>query len=475
MKKTVLFFSLLISIVSYSQQVQFASKVLKFTSDLGGKQNGIKRILGKPDAFPQCGKSANAWCPKKALDGKEVIEVGFETPQTVKQVAIFENLNAGCVTRIWVDSGSGKYDLVWARKKNYFTPSYKSTLTTDRDYYFKRKRRKIEEAPSIYNPGIENVILENEISGVVAVRVEFNFALLAGEKQIDAIGVSDSESPIEVKINTTSQLESLLNAEVIETGTLEPLNPVLTFDKTKLFFSVSQNEKETIYSMSKNSNQKWDNPTVENASLNSNLYYNYIETYTDNFILKGGLINQKGTNESGYEFLKFINGTYQSQGKLLITAFSNYDDYSDVSITNDAKTLILGIESDMTQGGTDIYFTTKKEDGTYNFLTNAGKTINSAANEGMPFLLSDTKTLLFCSNGFSGFGNYDIYVTYRLDDSWKNWSEPVNLGSKINSIDYDGSPFYDEASQTLYYTSIQEDKSVIKFIKVDINLLVEKK
>ena len=55
MKKTVLFFSLLISIVSYSQQVQFASKVLKFSSDLGGKQNGIKRILGKPDAFPQCG------------------------------------------------------------------------------------------------------------------------------------------------------------------------------------------------------------------------------------------------------------------------------------------------------------------------------------------------------------------------------------------------------------------------------------
>jgi hypothetical protein len=32
-----------------AQQVQWANKVIKFSSDLGGKQNGIKRILGKPD------------------------------------------------------------------------------------------------------------------------------------------------------------------------------------------------------------------------------------------------------------------------------------------------------------------------------------------------------------------------------------------------------------------------------------------
>ena len=86
------FFFFLFSI--NAQQVQWASKVIKFSSDLGGKQNGIKRILGKPDVFPQAGASANAWVPKNALDGYERVEVGFETPQTVKQVAIFENLNA---------------------------------------------------------------------------------------------------------------------------------------------------------------------------------------------------------------------------------------------------------------------------------------------------------------------------------------------------------------------------------------------
>jgi hypothetical protein len=100
---------------SQAQQVQWASKLIKFSSDLGGKQNGVKRILGKPDAFPQGGSSPNAWSPKDALKGRDYVEVGFETPQNVKQVAIFENLNAGCVYRIMVDNGSGKYETVWSR------------------------------------------------------------------------------------------------------------------------------------------------------------------------------------------------------------------------------------------------------------------------------------------------------------------------------------------------------------------------
>ena len=53
-------------------------KLVKFSSDLGGKQFGIKRILGKPDAIPQGGSSPNAWTPKNALNGYEWVEVSFE-------------------------------------------------------------------------------------------------------------------------------------------------------------------------------------------------------------------------------------------------------------------------------------------------------------------------------------------------------------------------------------------------------------
>jgi hypothetical protein len=464
MKKSILLCSIFFVLYSaQAQQIQWASKVIKFSSDLGGKQNGIKRILGKPDAFPQGGNSANAWTPKKALDGREIVEVGFEKPQTVKQVAVFENTNSGCVMKIDVDNGSGKYETVWTRTRDWKTPIYKSTLSTDRSYYFKRKRRKIHEAPDILNPGIEYAVLNNAVPGVVAVKIFFSFAIIPGQKQIDAIGISDSDVPIEAKINTNPVFEKLPNPESIALGDLIPSSPIVSFDGQKLFFSERTNDKERIFSCSKEANGKWSKPTEENPALNLNETYNYILAHQPSFILKGGMSYSRASGETGYEFL---DNSYQSTGLLKITAYNNYDDTSTASITNDQKTIVMGIETDMTQGGMDLYFTTRKDDGTYGFLQNMGKTINSADNERSVYLLSDQKTLLFSSNGFSSYGDYDIYVTHRLDDTWKKWSEPINLGSKTNSSDYEGSPFYDEKTETLYFIKWVENKPTLSFVKI---------
>lgn len=471
MKKSIILCSIFFIFYSVNaQQVQWANKIIKFSSDLGGKQNGIKRILGKPDAFPQGGSSANAWTPKNALDGKEVIEVGFEKSQTVKQIAIFENLNVGCVYKIAVDNGSGNYETVWTRTRDWKTPIYKTTLSTDRSYYFKKKRRKIHEAPDVINPGIERVILENAVNGVVAVKVFFTFAVIPGQKQIDAIGISDSDAPIEAKINNNTFFENLSNSEVIHLGDLIPSSPIVSYDGQKLFFSERTNDKELLFSCSKEANGKWSKPIAENQALNQNPTYNAVMAHHSNFILKAGMVFNRGTGETGYEFL---DNNYQQTRLLKIAAYNNYDDSSSASITDDQKTMVMGIETDMTQGGMDLYFTNKKEDGTYGLLQNMGKTINSAADEGMPCLLSDQKTLLFSSNGFSSFGDFDIYVTHRLDDSWKKWSEPINLGRKINSSDYEGSCFYDEKTETLYFIKWVNDKPTLSFVKIPLTSLMQ--
>ncbi|MBC8045180.1 MAG: OmpA family protein, partial [Fimbriimonadaceae bacterium] len=64
---------------------------------------------------------------------------------------------------------------------------------------------------------------------------------------------------------------------------------------------------------------------------------------------------------------------------------------------------------------------------------NIGNVINTAAKEGSVFISADNKTIYFSSEGFSGCGGFDMYMSRRLDDTWLNWSEPVNLGRKINS------------------------------------------
>lgn len=460
-----LFIFLLVGNFTNAQQVQWANKLIKFSSDLGGKQNGIKRILGKPDVFPQGGSSPNAWMPKKALDGYEWVEVGFEKPQTVKQVAIFENLNAGCVVSVAVDDGSGKYKRVWSRKPNYKTVTFKATIPADRNYYFKRKRRKIQDAPDVINPGVEYAVLDEAVSGVVAVRVEFNFALLPGQKEIDAIGISDSETPIQPKVNTNIAFESLDTAKTLLLPDIVPSSPSVSIDGTKLFVTAIKEEKNEIFSFTKDASGQWNHKKLE-ADLNTGQRYNHVKCISNNFLLKGGSEYTKAGTETGFELFSVNNGAYQNLGQIKVAAYNNYDETAEASLTTDRKILIMGIETDFSQGASDLYFAQQKDDGTYGFLQNMGKAINSAADEGMCQLLSDQKTMLFSSNGFSAFGSFDIYVTYRLDDTWKNWSEPINLGSKVNTADFDGLPFYDEQSEVLYFISSENETNVLKYISL---------
>jgi hypothetical protein len=455
----------LFSISLQAQQIQWANKLIKFSSDLGGKQYGIKRILGKPDVFPQAGNSPNAWAPKKALDGYEIVELGFEKPQSVKQVAVFENLNAGCVVKISVDTGDGKYQTVWTRKRDYRTPTFKATIPADHAYYFKRKRRKIHEAPDVLNPGIEHAILESIIENVVAVKVEFNFALLPGLKQVDAIGISDSEQPIEAKINVGKAFEKITTSTSLPWKDFEISGLVISNDGKKMIFTNDSNEKDQVYSAIKDSNDNWSTPVYE-PTLSENETFNYVDFMVNDLIIKGGNPYNKGTGECGFQFYKIENGQFIPGDLLKITAYSNYGDFANLTATNDLKTIILAVESDFTQGGSDFYFANQKDDGTYGLLQNMGKIINSAEDEIAPQLLSDSKTLLFSSSGFCGFGNNDIYVSYRLDDTWKNWSEPINLGSAINSKGFEGSPFYDEKNETLYFAKWVDGKPKVGFVKI---------
>ena len=46
-----------------------------------------------------------------------------------------------------------------------------------------------------------------------------------------------------------------------------------------------------------------------------------------------------------------------------------------------------------------------------------------------------------------------MFMSRRLDDSWVNWSEPVNLGPTVNSRYYDNHPSISADGLTLYFDS----------------------
>jgi hypothetical protein len=477
--KNLLIFCLLLPLQLQAQQIQYASKVVKYSSDLGGKLNSVKRILGKPDVFPQGGPSPNAWVSKDAL-GSAFVEVEFEKAQTVKQIAIFENHNAGNVTKVLVADATGKFRKVIKKQSGFarWINKWQSGANPDRAFYFNRKRRKIEKAVDVsHNADIDYVMLETPEENVKMVRVEFNFSLKPGQKQIDAIAISDSEEPIQPQINLLDGAENFGNAEnlIYSPNKEYDLSSILVYDN-ELYYTISMYEKAgEIHAIDLVNPKEIVDVTKK---IRNDKKLNYILGFspeTKTMLMGSENKWRRGGEDLGFDFFNLENGVFTYKKPLRVLGYNNYGDYADVFLAKDNKHILFGIESDLTQGGYDLYFSQPKDEDTFGLLQNMGKTLNTAGDETNPFLLSDNKTLIFTSNGYSGYGDFDLYVSTRLDDTWKNWSEPKNLGPKVNGESFDTNPFYDEKTETLYYVSFRDGVSGINKIKIPISSLVNLK
>jgi OmpA-OmpF porin, OOP family len=129
----------------------------------------------------------------------------------------------------------------------------------------------------------------------------------------------------------------------------------------------------------------------------------------------------------------------------------------------------MSVEREDSEGDRDLYVSFMGSDSIWTEPVNLGNVVNSAGEESAPFLASDDKTLYFSSKGFSGYGNADIYVSRRLDDTWTTWSEPENLGPEINSPLEDLFFNIPAASEYAYYSrGVTDSNTDIFRIKLPI-------
>jgi outer membrane protein OmpA-like peptidoglycan-associated protein len=61
--------------------------------------------------------------------------------------------------------------------------------------------------------------------------------------------------------------------------------------------------------------------------------------------------------------------------------------------------------------------------------------------------------MYFSSNRPGGLGDNDIWMTKRLDKTWQKWTDPVNLGSPINTDAWDAFFTLDAGGEYAYLTS----------------------
>src|SRR4051812_25068123 len=169
MKKILLSVLLVLGFSSFlsAQKLQWASKVIEFSSELTPVQYSAQQALGKPNVLPAGGQSPNAWTPDKPKR-KEFLKLGFPNPMSIRQIAIAESHNPSAIYRVLVYDESGKEYVV--NTLNPMTVPLKGRML--------------------------NLFMEQTPYKVVSVKIEFDGAALPDYFAIDAVAISDSNYPI---------------------------------------------------------------------------------------------------------------------------------------------------------------------------------------------------------------------------------------------------------------------------------------
>jgi Tol biopolymer transport system component len=85
--------------------------------------------------------------------------------------------------------------------------------------------------------------------------------------------------------------------------------------------------------------------------------------------------------------------------------------------------------------------------------------VNTEANEAGPFIAPDGRYLLFHSNRPGSQGMMDLYVTFPAGGG--EWSEPVNLGEKVNSPYSDSGPVVSPDGKYLFFSSFRNIQPIL--------------
>lgn len=100
---------------------------------------------------------------------------------------------------------------------------------------------------------------------------------------------------------------------------------------------------------------------------------------------------------------------------------------------NDEENKIL-FASKRGGNGLDIYESSLEADGSWSNPKPVDGLVNGKYDEDSPFISHDGQTLYFSSNRPESMGGFDVFQS-RYNTVTKTWSEPVNLGFPINTID----------------------------------------
>lgn len=438
MKKwSLIILSLFLSQHLFAQKAYWANKVIEYSSQYGTKEFSAQQVLGAPNALPNYGKSLVAWAPG-VKGNKASITVGFEKATHVQQIAIGENLLAGSIESIFLYDEKGKEYLV---------------------YHQANPMPKNPDVASMFNHYIPLTPYK-----VTKLKLELNYKNFRNIPQIDCIGISPDRKKIEAKINTIDYASFIPNPENLGpqvNSRYHDMLPIIAPDDKTLYFArknapenTGSEKKDDIYVSYMQSNGTWTKAKNIGAPLNTD-EHNFVCAITPdgNTMYLANRYDYRTEGQGVAISYRDKNGRWGKPKPLNIFNMYNKNKYACYHISIDERVMVFAIERDDTYGDMDLYVSFRYADGYWSEPMNMGPDLNTAGAEASVFLAADGKTLYFSSNGHPGYGDLDMFMSKRLDNTWKNWTTPVNLGDRINTPGMDIYYTIPASGEYAYYSS----------------------
>ncbi len=440
-------------------EIMWASKVISYSTQLDLTSYSAKQVLGPPSRLPSFGDCGCAWSPSMAENYfEEYIRVGFEKKIRVSQIVINESFNAGSIKKIYLfdqyniphlvyerGEGEGKWNL-----GRVFSLNIPSTDFTTNDL---------------------KLVLDTES--------------IDGYNQIDAIGVAESESTIPSgSINTTSKITFKGKSQNMGNGINSygsEIAPLVTPDGKTMYFTRKNHigNKGTIMNddvwVSNYDGEHWSEAVNIDGPIN-NEANNYVVGLSENGTMLTLANTYEFTGESRMgiaQTWKTAYGSWVFPKNLITPGIITHNFFAEYFMNSDRDVMLLALERADGFGLKDIYVSFSDNQIEWSDPVNIGTTINTASNEMSPFLSPDNRTMFFSSNGLPGYGEQDIYVSVRLDETWKNWTTPENLGPMVNSKGFDAYFSYPDTADFAYFSSTGNDMLNADIYRIPLKEVLE--
>jgi outer membrane protein OmpA-like peptidoglycan-associated protein len=274
------------------------------------------------------------------------------------------------------------------------------------------------------------------------------------------------------------------NVEVLGNNinsTSAELRPTISFDGKKMYFTVegisidnSKSKKygQTVWYSELDSKNNWGKAvkctTPINGQIENAIFW--VSPDGNTVLIRGAFQNGKLAGK-GFSLSTKKDGIWAQPEKINIAGYSGMaiDIYSGASMSNDGKVLFLYFSEEKNNDNNDIYVSKNIEGNNWSVPEKVTVLSTEDYDEISPFVAADNTTLYFSSNRDGGFGGHDIWMTKRLDNSWLNWTKPVNLGDSVNSEKWEAYFSTDAASEYGYFSTNKNAIGKTDIAKVKLN------